>query len=118
VCNYLNNKHQDSAALYWQKNNSTPAFIEIAIFMVFHNKPMLLMFLPFVGKFLIASALYHEIGHHHHYSLTHGVRKKKIEIFAEQYKKKMLKKAFWVWRIILLPFAPFARYMANRNYVK
>ena len=110
-------KDKNSAALYRRKNSNSPASIEISFSSVFNKKPMTLLFLPFVGKFLLASTLYHEIGHHQHHSFQHGVTKKKSEEFAEKYKKEILKRAFWGWRIFLRPFAPFARYMAKRNRV-
>lgn len=88
----LNRKNRNSAALYWPKNNSSQATIEISFSSVVHRKPYLIFF-PFVGKFLLASALYHEIGHHHHHSFKHGVKKKKSEAFAEKYKKEILRKS-------------------------
>jgi hypothetical protein len=115
IYDYLRGKNKNNAALYWRKDNNSPASIEISVWVVFHQKPMVLVFLPFVGKFLLASALYHEIGHHHHHSLKHGVKKKKSEAFAEKYKKEMLKKSFWGWRIFLRPLAPFAKHMANKH---
>ena len=115
ISDFLSGNYKNSAALYWRKNDSSPALIEISFYAVFHKKPIVLMLLPFVGKFLLASVLYHEIGHHYHHSLKHGVRKNKSEIFAENYKKEMLKKAFWSWRIFLSPLAPFAKFMANRH---
>jgi len=115
VSNTFSGKNKNNAALYWRKDDNTPASIEISFDSVFHKKPMALLFLPFVGKFLLASVLYHEIGHHCHHSFKHGVTKKKSEVFAEKYKKEILKKAFWGWRFFFRPLFPFARYMANRN---
>ncbi|MDY6862041.1 MAG: hypothetical protein SV062_03525 [Thermodesulfobacteriota bacterium] len=115
VYNTFNGKNKNNAALYWEKNEKEPTLIEISFDSVFHKMPIVLMFMPFVGRFLLASALYHEIGHHCHHSFKHGVKKKKSETFAERYKKEMLQKAFWGWRLLLRPLAPFARYMANRN---
>jgi len=115
VSNTFSGKDKNNAALYHRRDSNSPASIEISFYSVFHKKPMALLFLPFVGKFLLASTLYHEIGHHHHHSFQHGVKKKKSEEAAEKYKKEILKKAFWGWRIFLRPLAPFARYMAKRT---
>lgn len=108
-------KYKNDAALYWKKKGDAPAFIELSFYAVFNERPFPFLFIPFVGKFLLASALYHEVGHHYHHSLKHGITNKKAEIFAEKYKKDALKKAFRIWRIFLYPLAPFARYMSNKT---
>ena len=108
-------KDENTAALYRRKHINSPASIEIYFYSIFNKKPTYLLFLPFVGKFLIASTLYHEIGHHHHHSFQHGVTKKKSEAYAEKYKKDILIKAFRGWRIFLRPLASFAKYMAKKT---
>jgi predicted HD phosphohydrolase len=65
---------------------------------------------------MLAAVLYHEIGHHYQY-FTHGVTKKTEQNFADKYKKRMLKKTFFWWRLIMLPFAPLI-YLLKRRYTK
>ena len=65
---------------------------------------------------MLAAVLFHEIGHHYQY-FTHGVSKKTEQNFANNYKKRMLKKAFFWWRLIMLPFAPLI-YLLRGRYAK
>jgi hypothetical protein len=108
-------KDKINAAYYLSRDSNSHASIEISFYSVYHGRPMILLFLPFIGKFLLASTLYHEIGHHHHHSLQHGVKRDKSEDYAEKYKKEILREAFWGWRIFLRPFAPFVRYMDRKT---
>ena len=115
VIKFFSGNNKKNAAIYKRKSEKQPASIEIALESVYNKKLIILMFMPFVGKFLMASVLYHEIGHHCHHSFKHGIKKERYEIFAEKYKKEMLKKALRRWHFFLRPLAPFVRYLANRN---
>ncbi len=96
-------KHRRSEALYWPKDGKELARIEIGIETIFAGMPRVFFFLPFVVKFMLANALYHEIGHHY-LSFTHGTLKIKGEDFADNYRKRMIRQVFWGWRLFLLPF--------------
>jgi hypothetical protein len=105
----------EAAATYNRKDGRELASIEISIDAVYHGMPKTFFMLPFIAKFSLASALYHEIGHHYHYSYKHGINKQNKEAFAEKYSSEMLKKAFWGWLIILRPFSPIIRYLSGRH---
>jgi len=107
-------KNQKAGGLYWQKREQEPAKIEIGVNTIYNGMPMLVFYLPFIAKFMLASVLYHEIGHHYQY-FTHGVTKKAEENFAENYKKQMLRKTFFGWRLLLLPLSPLVSWLRNRS---
>lgn len=98
-------KNQKASGLYWPRKGHEPARIELAVDTIYSGVPRFVFFLPFVPKFMLAAVLYHEIGHHCQY-FTHGVTKKTEQNFADKYKKRMLKKTFFWWGLIMLPFAP------------
>lgn len=105
-------RDQKAGGLYWQKKGREPAGIEIAIDTIYKGMPRFIFFLPFVSKFMLASVLYHEIGHHYQYS-THNLKKEEWERFAEKYKTKMLRKTFFLWRLLLSPFTPLVNWLNN-----
>ncbi len=115
VYNTFSKKSAEYAGLYRGRDEKELASIEIALNSVFFCKTPVLMFVPFVGRFLLASVLYHEIGHHCHHSFKHGIKKSKREIFANKYKKETLQKALWGWRLLLSPLTPFVKHMAKKN---
>ena len=103
-------RNKKSGGLYLQKKGQDPAKIEIAIDSIYKGVPKFIFFLPFIVKFMLANVLFHEIGHHymHH---THGVTKREEENFAEKYRKQMLKRTFFWWRLLLLPLSPLIRWL-------
>jgi len=110
----LDKQAKNATAIYRKKNNNDLASIEISFDSLFKGMPKVLFWVPFVAKFTLAAVLYHEIGHHYHYSFKHGINKKKKENFADNYKKEILKKAFWWWRVFLLPIAPIVKYLSKK----
>ena len=110
----LDKQAKNALAIYRKKNNNDLASIEISFNSLFQGMPKVLFWVPFVAKFTLAAALYHEIGHHYHYSFKHGINKKKKENFADNYEKEMLKKAFWLWRVLLFPIAPIVKYLSKK----
>ena len=106
-------RDQKSGGLYWQRKGNELAKIEIGIATIYKGMPRFIFFLPFITKFMLANVLYHEIGHHSQY-LTHGITKKEGENFAEKFKKEMLKKTFFLWRLFLLPISPLVHWL-NRS---
>ena len=106
-------KNKLAGGLYWQKVGRDPALIEIAIEEIYGGMPRLCFFVPFIPKFMLANVLFHEIGHHFQ-QVTHGVSKQEREFFADNYKKHMLKRAFWGWRLLLYPLTPLINWL-NRN---
>jgi hypothetical protein len=99
--------------LYWPKIGSESARIEIAIGEIYKGMPRFVFFLPFIAKFMLADVLFHEIGHHYQ-SFTHNLKKEEWENFATKYKKKMLKKTFLWWRLLLLPLSPLVHWLNHR----
>jgi hypothetical protein len=107
-----NKRNQKSEGLYWQRKGQELAKIEISVNEIYKGMPRCIFYLPFISKFMLAKVLYHEIGHHYQYS-THGIKNKEYENFAEKYKKQMLKKAFFGWRLFLLPLSPLVYWVAH-----
>ena len=92
----------NSGAYYLGNLEHSMPTIVICPAVLFEKMPRLLFFiLPFIPKFLLASALYHEIGHHYQ-RLSHGIKKDKWESNAENYSRIMMKKAFNSYRLLLL----------------
>jgi hypothetical protein len=107
---YKGNKK--SSGLYWPRKGHEQAKIELAVNTIYSSMPRFVFFLPFVAKFMLAAVLYHEIGHHYQY-FTHGVTRKAEQNFADKYKKRMLKKTFFWWRLVMLPLSPLVN-LLNR----
>ncbi len=103
-------RNQKSAGLYWQRKGQELSKIEIAVTAIYKGMPRFIFYLPFIAKFMLANVLYHEIGHHYQYS-THGIINKEGENFADKYRKQMLKKAFVLWRLLLLPMSPLVLWL-------
>jgi hypothetical protein len=101
-----------AGGIYWQKRGRRQAAIEIAVNAIYKGMPRFVLFLPFIAKFMLANVVYHEIGHHYQH-FTHGVTRREREIFAEQYRKQMLRKAFLRWRLFLFPLAPLIRWLSR-----
>lgn len=113
VCDYVTSKinKNNAAGIYNPKHNQVSATIELAIQIIYKKFPPFLFYVPFIYKFLLASALFHEIGHHNHYKMGHGVKKSEGEKYAEKYCNKMLKKTFFWWLIWFIPFAPLVHWL-------
>ncbi|MFA4828190.1 MAG: hypothetical protein WC855_04550 [Thermodesulfovibrionales bacterium] len=105
-------RDKKSEGLYWQRKGQELAKIEIGVNTIYRGMPRFIFYLPFIAKFMLATVLYHEIGHHSQYS-THGITKEEEENFAEKYRKEMLKKAFFLWRLFLLPISPLVRWLTR-----
>lgn len=106
-------KKKNAAGSYSAKNGWDSAIIELSIKSIYKGMPRILFLLPFVAKFSLANVLFHEIGHHYHHKFKHRICKGKKEAFAEDYRKSMLKRAFWGWKIILRPISPLIRWLAK-----
>lgn len=115
--NVTHKRDRYSGAIYWPKTARDPAEIEIAVSVIFRGMPRVVYYFPFISKFMLADALYHEIGHHRQY-FTHGVSKKEQEICADNYKRQILNKVFWGWLFLLLPLVLLIRWLNNREQNK
>lgn len=91
------------AGMYQPGYKNKKPFIVINYGTLFSDVPGIIRIIPFYFKLTLASTLYHEIGHHYHHQLKHGVKKSHMEEFVREYRKKMLAKAFWGWRYLLRP---------------
>lgn len=107
-------KNKEVGGLYRERYRLQSATIEIALDTVYKGMPKFLYYVPFISKFILAGVLYHEIGHHYQKRLSHGIRKSEQESFAREYEIKMLKRAFWWWLILLLPFKPLVMFLRKR----
>lgn len=120
ACDYVTFKknRNNVAGIYNPKSGHEPATIEVAIKMIYKGSSRVFFYIPFFYKFLLASVLYHEIGHHTHYIKAHGVKKHEGEKFANKYKRTMLRKNFFWWGILFVPFAPLIHWLnriINKN---
>jgi len=106
-------KGRKAAGAYKRKNGRDSAMVELSVKSIYKGMPRILFLLPFVAKFSLADVLFHEIGHHYHHKFKHGIGNSRAEKFAEDYRRSMLKKAFWGWAIILRPISPVIKYLAN-----
>ena len=107
-------RDKKSEGLYWPKKGQEQAKIEIAVDAIYKGMPRIVFYLPFVAELMLASVIYHEVGHHYQYQ-THGITKREREDFAEKYKKQMLKKAFFWWRAFSLPFSPLVNWLKRHS---
>jgi len=108
------NKQETVVGIYKQKNNIQPSTIEISFNTLYRGIPTGLLLFPFIAKFLLATVLYHEIGHHYHRKFTHGISKKSEESFANEFKKEMLKRKYWLWALLISPLAPLVKYLNKK----
>lgn len=107
-------KSKDLGGLYNKKKDREPCSIELSVNSLFRGMPKILHLLPFVSTFVLATALYHEIGHHYHTKFTHGISKREREDFANRYSKEMMKKRFRWWLFFLSPFSPIIKYFRDK----
>lgn len=89
--------------IYIPPTKNEPAHIKIAIDVIYKGVPKFVFYLPFIKKFLLAGVLFHEIGHHNQLSNA-NLKKKDWEKHAEKFANKMLKKVFWPWLVLFIPF--------------
>ena len=59
-------RDKKSEGLYWQSKGQELAKIEIGVNTIYRAMPRFIFYLPFIAKFMLATVLYHEIGHHAH----------------------------------------------------
>jgi hypothetical protein len=102
-----------ASGLYHPRQDANPARIELGLSTVYHDMPRILLFVPFIKKFLLANALYHEIGHHYEH-ITHQQPKERKEDFASKYSTRMLTRAFYWWFLIFVPLRPVIKAMLRR----
>jgi hypothetical protein len=88
---------------YYRKHGQRKPTIYLCFNNIFWGKTTLTYCFRFIVRFNLARTLYHEIGHHVHYTLKHGVRKENAEDFANRYQRKMWNQAAPKWRYILYP---------------
>ena len=84
--------------LYHQKWKGEPAWIELFLDNMFpQDMPKVLMYIPLIVDLVVADTLFHEIGHHVHY--THAPEYKEREDVADKWKVKLsahyFRKEYW-----------------------
>lgn len=100
---------RNQLALYTGRYERTPAYIELSMNEFARRWGSLFLFVPYFGKFIVASILYHEIGHHSRND-THGLGD---EESANRYRDRILTKALSRWLRILSSFTPLTRRLAR-----
>jgi hypothetical protein len=88
---------------YSRKHEQSKPTIYLSFDKIFWEKTTLPYCFRFVVRVNLSRVLYHEIGHHYHHTLKHGVKRKNAEEFAVQYQKQMMRKTAPKWRYILYP---------------
>lgn len=115
---YLDYRKLNAGAYYLGTPEHSVPTIVLCPKVLFEKMPRILFFiLSFIPKFLLASALYHEIGHHYQ-RLTHGLKKDRWESNAETYSDTMMRRAFDSYRLLLFVlFGPilFIRKICSRK---
>jgi hypothetical protein len=95
-------KKGEALGLYIPANRKEAPRIELAVDNIYESTPKVVFYLPFLERFLLANVLFHEIGHHRQF-IDPRMKKKKLEDHAESFARKMIKKDFYWWIVILRP---------------
>lgn len=97
---------EDATGMYvpgWQRE---APHIEIAVATLYRDMPQILFFVPFVAKFWLAQAIYHEIGHHYQ-TLGHMVKRGPArELLADTFSRKLWRQSFKTQWLFLQPTVP------------
>jgi hypothetical protein len=104
----------NARGLYYAKDSKEQARIHIAFQTVFKGLPRFVGLLPLVSKILLGHVLYHEIGHHYHYTLKAGITKSKREKFSDDYAKKISRIKFRYWRFFFWWLAPIFKWLGKK----
>lgn len=108
---------RDRGGAYYSERQGSVPMIELCTAILFKGIPKALFFIPFLTRFIIADALFHEIGHHYQKKI-HGIKKEEWEQWSERYSKEMTKKALLPWFIALIvlfwPFLLVRRFKKRR----
>ena len=101
---FTQKKDKGAWGAYRPKYGLEKARIEIAVEYLYNlKKPYMLRYFPVHGKIYLSAVLYHEIGHHYVH-FTHGISEKDDEQFADQYRDKMFRKAFYYFHFFKKPY--------------
>ena len=111
VVSHKGSRKRGALGIYRQKYQQQPCAIELVPQLIYRGMPRSFFYLPFLADFVLASVLYHEIGHHYHVRFVHGVRKQQREDFANEYRNKMLMRVFRRWLMVLRPLWPLIRWL-------
>ncbi len=103
--------------LYHQQWQGMPARIELFVDNIVNGIPLWILRIPFFCNLFFAEVLFHEIGHHIHY--TRAPEHREREDVADEWEKKLRKSYFrrkyWylipVFKLILLITWPFRKNM-------
>lgn len=109
-------KGQKTLAFYSHKTKSKPAYISLYIDRIIGDYRGWGYRFHFVQDLIIGSILYHEIGHHIHYSKIPEYQEK--EKVAKKWTKhlggKYFWKHYWYFMIFLYPLKGILKYIKNR----
>lgn len=103
ILNSFSGNKSDCRAYYSPRYGQSKPSIFLSFSDIFWGNKKWPFCFRFVVRYKLAGTLYHEIGHHYHYTLKHGVKKSKAEDFADQYRLKMMRKTAPKWTRILYP---------------
>jgi hypothetical protein len=101
----FNGSQKNALGLYNQKHKMKKASISLAFNKIYEGSPKWVFYFPIFFFTSMRLVLYHEIGHHCHYTLKHGVTKPNREEFAEQYKRRTMRASVPMALNILLRIA-------------
>lgn len=84
----------NAAGAYYEKQNSTSAYIEIFLSRVFshvRDSETFSLMMP-IRIISLAQTLFHEVGHHVERTKIHGIKRNQVEKYAHHYARELLKK--------------------------
>ncbi|MFH1202580.1 MAG: hypothetical protein V1674_06835 [Candidatus Omnitrophota bacterium] len=118
---------KDAAGLYYGYQNAKNIEIVLNVSGMFYKMPRIFFIIfPIIPKLLLATTLFHEIGHHVQ-RIGHGYKKEGWEKTAEQYSKEITKKVFLTSRLfkalklfkfLLVPILKFYKIKNRKNSVR
>jgi len=102
---------KDSLGLYYQKHRGIPAHVVIFVDNIEQSTPVWVLKISFLRNIIIASTLYHEIGHHIHKTI-HPEYKEREDV-ADEWRDKLLrllvKRRYWYLKPVVLILKPVIR---------
>ncbi len=108
-----------STGLYHARWHGEPAWIEIFVDNVFEGCPRLFLWLSFLRESLLGDTVFHEIGHHVHF--TKVPEYKEREDVAEKWRKRLcrdyLRTRFWYLLPLVIPLAKLLKLVVPRKYL-
>lgn len=101
--------------LYHQKWNHDPAWIELFVDNMLASCPHLMLRIPPLRDEVVAYVLFHEIGHHVHYTKVpeHQEREDVADRWRDEISQAYFREKYWYIHLLLRPFRPILRLLPS-----